>query len=701
MTLLILSLLVLLSGPLLYKLVQHEPRAFWSIDGFVLASIGGLILFHVLPPTLATAGGGALLALLAGLVLPILAEQIRGGHDHHSLIHKLSVGVALVGLVLHTLLDGITLAAQTHNEVSTALASAVLLHRFPVALLVWWLIRPTRGRRAAIFAIAMIAIATVTGFLVEEHLHQAMESVGFAYVQAFIAGSLLHVIAHHPPHQHDHSHDHDHDHHHDHASQSSCGCSSISEDILGEPVSCSSSQDDDHDHHEHHHHDDEHHGHNHDHHHDHETSHPMGEIAHDHAMIGGHHHADGHHHDHDHHSHPHPLMSGIGAIAGIGLVVALPFIETLVLSQHSGAHADDGHHHHHAHDVVVEDSLFVFTGYGERFWDLFVESAPALLFGYILAGLFASFLPRASMTWMNRGSHPQKALRGMAFGLPIPICSCGVVPLYQSLIRKGVPASAALAFMIATPELGIEALLLSLPLLGTELTIARLVAAALVALLAGWVIGRIIPTIDTSQDVEIKNKNKPLKERLKEAADFGLREVLDETGPWIIVGLSIAALLAQGNLTNSLLNIPSVVQVMLFALISLPLYVCASGATPLAAGLIFAGASPGSALAFLLAGPATNVTTFGVLSNMHGKRIAILFGLVVIGLSVMMGLGVDLIFQNTSLHVQVEDHLHDEHSLVQLASAWALVALFFISLLRTGPRHWMQTVLSFGGGHSH
>ncbi len=219
MTLLILSLLVLLSGPLLYMLVKREPRAFWGLDGFVLASVGGLIVVHVLPPTFETAGGGALIAVLAGLLLPILAEQIRGSdHQHGGLIHTISLGVAFLGLMSHTLLDGVTLAAQSHDEVSTALAGAVLLHRLPVALLVWWLIRPNKGRRWASLALGAIAMATVTGFLIEESLHGVMEGVGFAYVQAFIAGSLLHVLAHHPPHEEEGEHKHE---HHDHGS---CGC---------------------------------------------------------------------------------------------------------------------------------------------------------------------------------------------------------------------------------------------------------------------------------------------------------------------------------------------------------------------------------------------------------------------------------------------------------------------------------------------
>lgn len=704
MVLLALSLLVLLSGPLLYKLVRREPRAFWALDGFVLASVGGLILFHVLPPTLTIAGPSALLAMLVGLLFPILAEQIRGNGEHpEHLIHKLALGVAFSGLFLHTMMDGITLAAESHDEVSTALASAVLFHRFPVALIVWWLIRPTRGKRWATLALALIALATILGFVVEESLHGLMENVGFAYVQAFIAGSLLHVIAHHPPHEQDHAHAHTHE-PSSSCGSDGCGCThGLTEELFEEPITqdgeksgCeSTSCDEVHDHPHHHEH-----AHEHPHEHIHEA---LEHLSHDHAMSPAHdhhHHAaeedDAHHHHH--HEHPHPLMSGLGALTGAALVFILPLLE-----ESAEASSHGGHGHGHGHEVATDaatNTIFALSGYGERFWDLFAESAPALLIGYVLAGVFAAFLPRASMRWMTRGSSPTQALRGVIFGLPIPICSCGVVPLYQSLIRRGVPASAALAFLIATPELGIEALFLSIPLLGVELTITRLIAAALVALLAGWIVGRIIP-VQKANFVDVTAQKAPLRERLRSAYDFGLREVLDETGPWILVGLAIAALLSQGGLTGALLDMPDIAQVMLFALISLPLYVCASGATPLAAGLIFAGASPGAALAFLLAGPATNVTTFGVLSSLHNKRIATLFGLVVIGLAILTGLVTNLVFDQLAIDLSTSTHAHEEPNLVQTICALILCALFIVSLLRTGPRHWLQTVLSFGSSHSH
>ncbi|HCP47362.1 MAG TPA: hypothetical protein DIU15_15070, partial [Deltaproteobacteria bacterium] len=121
-------------------------------------------------------------------------------------------------------------------------------------------------------------------------------------------------------------------------------------------------------------------------------------------------------------------------------------------------------------------------GTAALFLHLALASAPALVLAYGMAGLVQAFLPKASMDWLGRGTGFGQAARGVAFGLPLPICSCGVIPVYRSLVLRGAPPSAAMAFLVATPELGLDAVLLSVPLLGGPMTVARVVCATLVAL---------------------------------------------------------------------------------------------------------------------------------------------------------------------------------------------------------------------------
>ena len=161
----------------------------------------------------------------------------------------------------------------------------------------------------------------------------------------------------------------------------------------------------------------------------------------------------------------------------------------------------------------------------------------------------------------------------------------------------------------------------------------------------------------------------------------------------------IAALLAPGSMTVTLGQAPAWLGVVGFALIGLPLYVCASGATPLAAGLVAAGASPGAAVAMLLAGPATNVTTFGVLGKLHGRRIALIFGASVVIMAIVCGWSVDAAL-GAEHAIPALERGHEHAGWWQWASLAALGLMVAASLARMGPRSWLQTVMSFGG-HDH
>lgn len=616
MTLLILSILILAAGPLCYRFVARDARLRALLDGFIIISVGGLILLHVLPESVASIGAGALAAAAAGVLLPLLFERFGGLAARGT--HILLMAVAWIGLLTHTMLDGLTLAAHMHAEVSASLAAAIVLHRLPVALLIWWLVRPRYGRRVAAGALAAVGAATLVGFGVEGHLHElGGNSPVFAYIQAMVAGSLLHVILHN-------------DHHDDGTS-------------LYSPAQRTRAE-------------------------------------------------------------------AIGGLLGASLVVAMPIIEQLAEVPGHGPndHAHHGHGHSHGHvtEVAAEHApmLVDLVNYADRLEHLLLESAPALLLGYLLAGVFASFLPRASYAWMSRGRGITQAARGVLFGLPIPICSCGVVPLYKSLVHRGVPMAAAVAFLVATPELGIEALLLSVPLLGIQLTLARLFAAAAVALIIAMVLHAFFAgEVDEHHHHEHEeDASEPsFAERARAAWRFGMGEVVDETAPWIMLGLAIAALISPGALATTLAGWPAGLDVVLFALLSLPLYVCASGATPLAAALIFAGISPGAALAFLLAGPASNVTTLGVLSDLHGKKVSVVFGVGMVALAITAGVLTNLFLPSSSNVVISHTQEHTTFGWLNWASMTGLGLIFALSFLRVGPRAWIKTVLGFGDDDHH
>jgi hypothetical protein len=292
----------------------------------------------------------------------------------------------------------------------------------------------------------------------------------------------------------------------------------------------------------------------------------------------------------------------------------------------------------------------------------------------------------------------------MAFGLPLPICSCGVVPVYRSLVMQGVPVSAAMSFLVATPELSLDAVLISLPLLGGEFTILRVLCAALAALGIGWGVGRLAPAvIDTIQSAVPEEQERGIGDRLRRSLNTGLGEVVDDTAPWIVLGLSVAAIAAPLLEAGWLLEVPDAAQVLLFAILGIPIYVCASGATPLAAVLVFKGVSPGAALAFLLTGPATNLTTFGVLTRLHGRRLALFFAGGIMALALALGLGVNLAVPTLTVPPLAMEEWVEWWS-VQGLCLLGLSVLFLSSLLRVGPRAFVAEVFSTDGedeGHHH
>ena len=572
--LLVASIVALALGPPLLRLARGSGWALRLLDGFIYVAIGGLVLLHVLPDAVHHSGWWALLAAGVGLVGPTQIEHRLERSAKQA--HAAALFLACVALGLHGLMDGVALAASGDARLVEGLGLAVVLHRLPVGLTLWWLIEPAKGARTAIWVLVAMALATVLGFALGGSAEGAMGSPLMGLFYAFVGGSLLHVVLHRP--------------------------------------------------------------------------HPVAD---------------------DDSSPSSRLVAGIGGLIGFALLAVL--------------------HRAHTH---IEDA-----GFWELLTDLVLASAPALVLAYFAAGLLQSYLPHGSIRWMSRGSPTSQALRGVAFGLPLPICSCGVIPLYRSLVVQGAPATAAMAFLVATPELGLDAILLSLPLLGPKITLARVVCAAVVALLIGWVVGRFVPTRPApAAATDERADPRGWRERLPGAIRAGFGEVVDDTAPWILAGLVVAAALQPALEAPWLQRLPDNWEVLLFALVGMPAYVCASGATPLVAVLVAGGVSPGAGIAFLLAGPATNVTTFGILSLLHGRRIAVVFGAAIIVLCVALGTSVNLLMPEAGHDAFVGGH-GEQHGAIQLVFGGALALLFVASLLRLGPRGFFGKLGEQGGSH--
>jgi uncharacterized membrane protein YraQ (UPF0718 family) len=571
MWLLIASCAASLIGPLSFEGVRRRRGMMAAVDGFVLVTLIGLILLHILPQSFELAGWWALAAGLVGFGAPMAL----GRWSPHQRGHRAEVPVLLLaagGLAVHALLDGVALVAPEIEGAAAAgdmLALAVVLHRLPVGLTVWWIVKPSRGVGWALTLLGVNVAATIAGFLVGGDALAELPLEGLGAFQALVAGSLFHVAFHHPP-----------------------------ELREGPPVR---------------------------------------------------------------------FVAGLGGVAGAMLLAAVTVLHG----------SEEGHG----------------PGPWEAFMAMAFETAPALLFAFAAAGLLSAFLRPASLGWLGRGGVVSQVAKGTAFGLPLPICSCGVLPLYQTLIHSGVPGPAAIAFLVATPELGVDAILVSVPLLGIDLTVARLLAAIGVTALAGLVVGRWV----ARQDAQRPPPPAPpdalrLRGRVLQGFKYGFGELVDHTFPWVLTGLVIAAMVEPALDQSWFAALPDGVDVVVLALIGMPIYICATGSTPLAAVLVAHGVSPGAAIAFLLTGPATNATTFGVLGRLHGKRGAVLFAATVAVGAVGLGWVVNLVLPSARA-MSLQAAASEPPSSLEIGALSALGLLVLASLVRVGPRALLADML--------
>ncbi|MCP4333429.1 MAG: hypothetical protein GY785_12300 [Gammaproteobacteria bacterium] len=194
---LILSISALLLGPVIYAFGRSNHVARQILDGFIFITIAGIICVNIIPEALVVGGTLAIVFLVLGIVFPVIVE--RGFHGAFHEAHKLVLIVAALGLIVHAIIDGIALLPTQGGD----LAHAVILHRLPVGMAIWWSLRPNLGLPVAIAAFATISAATAVSYTLGGPMLELAEARSIAYVQAFVSGSLIHVVAFGITHEHD------------------------------------------------------------------------------------------------------------------------------------------------------------------------------------------------------------------------------------------------------------------------------------------------------------------------------------------------------------------------------------------------------------------------------------------------------------------------------------------------------------------
>jgi uncharacterized protein len=186
---LVLSIAALLLGPAIYAAGRKIPIAKRILNASILLTIALIIAIHIIPEALAHGGNIAIVVILAGLVFPMLLERLF--RKATATAHLVIVALAATGLLVHAVVDGIALLPGS----GTGLAFAIVLHRLPVGMAVWWAVRPNFGKTAAVLAFALIILATSAGYFVGDHILAMADGKTLAMLQAFVSGSLIHVVA--------------------------------------------------------------------------------------------------------------------------------------------------------------------------------------------------------------------------------------------------------------------------------------------------------------------------------------------------------------------------------------------------------------------------------------------------------------------------------------------------------------------------
>ena len=317
-----------------------------------------------------------------------------------------------------------------------------------------------------------------------------------------------------------------------------------------------------------------------------------------------------------------------------------------------------------------------------NFIDLFTESAPFLLMGLLLAGVIRQLIPDS---WINKTlGKDSSVVTAALIGTPLPLCSCSVIPAAMGIRRAGASKASTASFMVATPETGLDSVGVTLALMGPIMAIARPIAAISSAIMAGLLVRKFdVETPPKQEEVKScckggsKTVPKGFIEKAKVVVQYGYGKLLADFMGWLLVGLFFAALI-QTFVPPTLLSQygNGVFAMLLVILVSIPMYICATASTPIAAGLMLSGISPGAALVFMLAGPATNIATLMVVKNELGSRslVAYLTGVVVTAL--IMGLGLDylLTYFDITITVSLGEH-SDMSSVLYSVAAIILVCL--------------------------
>lgn len=361
----------------------------------------------------------------------------------------------------------------------------------------------------------------------------------------------------------------------------------------------------------------------------------------------------------------------------------------------------------------------------ENFIALSADASPWLLLGLLIAGLMKAWVP-SQILCKHLGTGNKAIIKAALIGAPLPLCSCGVIPVAKELHNSGASDAATSAFLVATPETGIDSISVSYAMLGPFFAIYRPITAIFSAIVTGLLVANIkntsVATTSNKKNnvaevssccASIKtptccddtpkqpttccgestkkiqesccsssstaNKNSFVQKNLS-GIRYACTQLIDDIIIWLLIGLVFASLVQTFIPPSFLLSYGSGLPAMLMMiLISIPMYICATASTPIAAGFILAGLSPGTALVFMMAGPATNISTLGVVKKTMGTAVLVRY---LVGISACaIGFGLLLDWGVSQFNIDISQQMQHSHTLIPFEiGAFCGILLLFLSI---------------------
>ena len=323
------------------------------------------------------------------------------------------------------------------------------------------------------------------------------------------------------------------------------------------------------------------------------------------------------------------------------------------------------------------------------------EMSPYILLGFFIAGLMHAFVPQKTFARHLAGTGWRSVVKSAAIGIPLPLCSCGVLPAAISMRRNGASRAASTSFLIATPQTGIDSIAATWSLLGPAFAVIRPIAALVTAVLGGIAVGKSerknAACINCQPIAEEVAEHKRFGRKLLDALRYGFIDLVGSIGSWLVAGLVIAALITVYVPADyfTVFGSKPLLSMITVLVIAIPMYVCATGSIPIALSLMLKGLSPGTALVLLMAGPAANFASFTLVSREMGRKSAIIYLISIVVGAMTFGLIIDYVLPAdwfTIRNAQAIAGKEHAFSLLSTISSAVLAILLVVTFIKGHKR---------------